>query len=162
MLVDATARSSVDRFAIRRSTNKRKTWTCSADDNFPPDAQDCNSSDSETHEHLANRHGVSILCSLIRVAVYRQAIVPRDAQTRSMTNDKNSCPDDGYPMKSDPHASDGDVRWECTNPWHPRHPGICRRCKRRGYPRQSRERDAAVCEYCGNEWVPSVHTPLDD
>lgn len=68
-----------------------------------------------------------------------------------------TCPEDGYPMipVSEPHR--GQLKWGCSNPWHPRDPGPCAKC---GGSRRAASAATiggglnARCRICGHEWLP--------
>jgi hypothetical protein len=51
----------------------------------------------------------------------------------------------------------GQIRWACSNPWHPRDPGPCPSCS---YPGRHRTASVSVnpearCPKCGHQWVPA-------
>jgi len=42
-----------------------------------------------------------------------------------------TCSEDGYPMVPVGETLAGQMKWGCTNPWHPRNPRSCPNC---GHP----------------------------
>jgi hypothetical protein len=67
-----------------------------------------------------------------------------------------TCAEDGYPMipVSELHA--GGMKWGCSNPWHPRHPGRCPSCGRTERAASTAVSDSleARCRRCGHQWLP--------
>jgi len=69
------------------------------------------------------------------------------------------CLDDRYPMIPVRETAAGQIRWGCTNPWHPRDPGPCPHCGHAGPHRSAltagKGREAS-CTACRHEWVPDA------
>jgi len=67
-----------------------------------------------------------------------------------------TCPDDGYPMVPVREIGGGQMKWECTNPWHPHDPGPCPQCGNPERPRASATgaNPEARCRICGHQWLP--------
>jgi hypothetical protein len=67
------------------------------------------------------------------------------------------CPEDGYPMVPVGETREGQIKWGCSNPWHPRDPGPCPQC---GHAEPHRSAltagngREARCTACAHEWVP--------
>ena len=68
-----------------------------------------------------------------------------------------TCADDGYPMVP-VGESGGQMKWGCSNLWHPHRPGSCPNCGHAGRPRSSLRQasDHARCAKCGHEWMPAL------
>jgi hypothetical protein len=51
----------------------------------------------------------------------------------------------------------GEIRWGCSNPWHPRDPGPCPSCGHQGRPRSAEAgfNPEARCPKCRHHWLPS-------
>jgi hypothetical protein len=67
-----------------------------------------------------------------------------------------NCLDDRYPMIPIRETAAGEIRWGCTNPWHPRDPGPCPSCAHAGRPRTARAgiNPEARCPKCRHQWLP--------
>jgi hypothetical protein len=50
----------------------------------------------------------------------------------------------------------GQIRWGCTNPWHPRDPGPCPGCDYSGRPHTAEvsANPMARCPKCHHQWLP--------
>ena len=71
------------------------------------------------------------------------------------------CRSDGYPMREVYSAGAAPPYWECTNRWHPRHPGPCPRCGHTGnHHAVGMGIAGALCAGCSHWWVPDGLTAL--
>jgi TetR/AcrR family transcriptional repressor of bet genes len=65
--------------------------------------------------------------------------------------------DDRYPMVPVRETAAGQIRWACTNPWHPHDPGPCPSCGHSGRPSSIGSGPAAEarCRKCRQPWLPA-------
>jgi hypothetical protein len=66
------------------------------------------------------------------------------------------CIDDRYPMIPVRETAAGQIRWACSNPWHPRDPGPCPACGHSGRPGSVGlgPNPEARCRKCRQPWKP--------
>ena len=65
------------------------------------------------------------------------------------------CQQDGY-LETHTEGMATSGKWECANPWHPRHPGPCPKCGSRRNHEQAGigMKGIAVCRECTHQWRP--------